>query len=233
MDIALAGEMDGIAAADHIQSFSDVPIVYLTGHSRDPLLKQARVTAPYGYLVKPVSRQELAATIEMALYRHALNVKLKERMEMDVRRAAAEWRATFDSIADLVTVLDRHARIVRANAAATSFFGLPPDRILGSRCCALMHGTEEPVARCPWVKTMQSRRHEETELYDEARHVWFRISTDPIFNDEGEIVLIVHSARDITEQKRLETEAFAARRELLRFERLLRMGNSRHRWLTS
>ena len=81
MDINLAGEMDGIAAADHIQSFSHVPIIYLTGHSEAPFLKKASITAPYGYLVKPVSSQELSAAIEMAFYRHALDMKLKESEE--------------------------------------------------------------------------------------------------------------------------------------------------------
>jgi PAS domain S-box-containing protein len=81
MDINLAGEMNGIAAANHIQSFSNIPIIYLTGHSELSSVKQARITAPYGYLVKPVSKQELAATIEMALYRHAQDMKLKESEE--------------------------------------------------------------------------------------------------------------------------------------------------------
>jgi two-component system, cell cycle sensor histidine kinase and response regulator CckA len=81
MDIKLAGEMDGITAANHIKSCSDVPIIYLTSYSQDSLLEQARITTPYGYLVKPVSRQELKVTIEMALYRHALDRKLKESEE--------------------------------------------------------------------------------------------------------------------------------------------------------
>ena len=78
MDIHLAGVMDGITAAGRIASFSDVPLIYLTGYAEEPLLNQAKFTAPYGYLVKPVSRQELAATIEMSLYRHDLDAKLKE-----------------------------------------------------------------------------------------------------------------------------------------------------------
>ena len=78
MDIDLAGVMNGIEAADRIRSFLDIPIIYLTGHSEAPFLKQASVTAPYGYLIKPVTRQELSVTIEMAFHRHALDAKLKD-----------------------------------------------------------------------------------------------------------------------------------------------------------
>jgi PAS domain S-box-containing protein len=78
MDIQLAGEMDGITAAERICSVADVPIVFLTGFSQDPLLQRAKITAPYGYLVKPVSQQNLAATIEMALYKHSLDRQIKE-----------------------------------------------------------------------------------------------------------------------------------------------------------
>ncbi|MBI5589334.1 MAG: response regulator [Deltaproteobacteria bacterium] len=67
MDIQLAGMMDGITAAGSIHSATDVPIVFLTGYSQGPLLQRARTAAPYGYLIKPVSRHELAATIETAL----------------------------------------------------------------------------------------------------------------------------------------------------------------------
>ncbi|MBI5589338.1 MAG: PAS domain S-box protein [Deltaproteobacteria bacterium] len=81
MDIQLAGMMDGIAAASGIRSTTDVPIVFLTGYSQDPLLQRAKTTVPYGYLLKPVSQRELAATIETALYRHTLDRQLKEHKD--------------------------------------------------------------------------------------------------------------------------------------------------------
>ena len=67
MDVNLPGELDGIMSAEHIGSFSDVPVIYLTGHSEDLLFEKAKITHPYGYLVKPVSKRELVAAMEMAL----------------------------------------------------------------------------------------------------------------------------------------------------------------------
>ena len=104
MDINLAGPMDGVTATERIHSFSDVPVVYLTSYSEESLLEKAKVTRPYGYLVKPVSPQELAATIETALYRHALDEKLRES-ENRLKLALAsshmgiwEWNAVTDKV---------------------------------------------------------------------------------------------------------------------------------------
>ncbi len=70
MDIELAGKLNGIATAEILQQSSEIPIVFLTGFSQDPLLQEAKFAAPYGYLIKPVPERELAATLEMALHRH-------------------------------------------------------------------------------------------------------------------------------------------------------------------
>lgn len=79
LDVQLAGIMDGITAAGLIRSAVDVPIIFLTGYSQDPLVQRAKLTAPYGYLIKPVPHRELAATMEMALHRHRLDRQLKEQ----------------------------------------------------------------------------------------------------------------------------------------------------------
>jgi DNA-binding NarL/FixJ family response regulator len=81
MDIELAGTMNGIAAAETIRTTWDVPIVFLTGFSQDPYLQQAKIAAPYGYLIKPVPERELAATLEMALNRHKLDRELVVKNE--------------------------------------------------------------------------------------------------------------------------------------------------------
>ncbi|KWT86734.1 diguanylate cyclase domain-containing protein [Candidatus Magnetominusculus xianensis] len=70
MDIRLQGRMDGIEAAGEIQKRMSVPIVYLTAHSDKAILDRARITQPYGYVLKPFNSKELHSNIEMALYKH-------------------------------------------------------------------------------------------------------------------------------------------------------------------
>ncbi|MBE0657871.1 MAG: PAS domain S-box protein [Bryobacteraceae bacterium] len=87
MDIELDGS-GGIEAAAGIQAIADVPIVYLASRVQDAASQQALNTSPYGYLLKPVSDRELAATIRMALQRHLLHCQLRDR-EQELRTLVA------------------------------------------------------------------------------------------------------------------------------------------------
>jgi PAS domain S-box-containing protein len=148
----------------------------------------------------------------------------RKDMEQKIQRAALEWQTTFDNIPDLVMILDTEFRIVRINAAVRSYFGLPKEEIIGAHCYALLHGEEKPGNHCPYMKTLESKGHEEAEFYVDTSKAWFRASTDPVVSDSGETVQVIYTLKDITEQKRAEAEAFAARKELWRTDRLLRMG---------
>ncbi|GEM_PF-1013503 len=81
MDILLGGEMDGIEAAGHIQSRFRIPVIYLTAYSDPGLLKRAKITEPFGYLTKPISQAALRGGIEIALYKSAMERRLRESEE--------------------------------------------------------------------------------------------------------------------------------------------------------
>jgi len=67
MDIVLDGEMDGIEAAQVICSHLDIPIIYLTAHADPAMRERAAVTRPFGYLSKPIMKDDLRRMIEQAL----------------------------------------------------------------------------------------------------------------------------------------------------------------------
>ncbi len=92
MDIELSDTINSDTAAEKIFRTSDIPVVFLTGYSHDLLLQQAKIAAPYGYLIKPVSERELAATIEVALHRHMLDCKLKKSNESGATEASTQTR---------------------------------------------------------------------------------------------------------------------------------------------
>lgn len=79
MDISLAGELDGIETAEIISKKYDLPIVYLTALTNNETMKRARLTEPFGYLLKPFDERNLHSTIEMALYKHKVDLELKKR----------------------------------------------------------------------------------------------------------------------------------------------------------
>ncbi|MBI5458519.1 MAG: response regulator [Methanobacterium sp.] len=81
MDIVLKGEMDGIDAAQNIRELYDIPIIYLTAYSDEKTLERAKVTEPFGYVLKPFEDREIQSAIEMAIYKHQMEKKLKESEE--------------------------------------------------------------------------------------------------------------------------------------------------------
>jgi two-component system sensor histidine kinase/response regulator len=78
MDIRLQGQMNGIQAAEAVRSRFDIPVVYLTAFADDDTLQKARMTEPFGYLIKPFEERQLHSTLEMALQKHKLEAALRE-----------------------------------------------------------------------------------------------------------------------------------------------------------
>ena len=149
----------------------------------------------------------------------------RKRAEEEVRNTAAQWQATFDAVQDLVLLLDKDFRILRANHAAAEFLGLPFDKIVGGHCYDLIHGTSMPPAECPLAKMRQSRRHEEVEVLVRKGGPWLSVSVDPVFDPSGELTQVVHVARDITERKRAEDALRRSEAYLAEGQRLSHTGS--------
>jgi CheY-like chemotaxis protein len=78
MDIMLGGTLTGIETANEVLKSYDIPILYLTAYANEKILEDAKLTQPYGYIIKPFEEKELRASIEMAFYRHQMENTLKE-----------------------------------------------------------------------------------------------------------------------------------------------------------
>jgi PAS domain S-box-containing protein len=92
MDIHLAGEMDGILTAGEIHKVSDIPVIYLTAYADKALLDRAKLTGPYGFIIKPYDEREIQSVIEMTIYKYSTDKKLKESEER-LRRLNDELEA--------------------------------------------------------------------------------------------------------------------------------------------
>ncbi len=78
MDISLEGDMDGIETASQVKSVYNIPVIYLTAYDDKEILKRAKISEPYGYIIKPYKVNELNATIEIALHKHKQDKKILE-----------------------------------------------------------------------------------------------------------------------------------------------------------
>ena len=318
MDIVLKGKMDGIEAADQIRARFDIPVVYLTAYADDEILKRAKITEPFGYIVKPFEDRELKTVIEVALYKAKMEKELKasrasfhniveksadgivivdkggivqfvnqaaealfgrrkeellgelfgfpvmghEVIELDVvhlgkepgiaemrlaetewngqsaylallrdvterglaekkiKRAAQEWRTTFDSITDMISIHDKNFKILRVNKALARVFKTEPRELIGKTCYELFHGTRQPCPNCPHTWTLKTKKPTTLELFEPQLGVHLGISTSPVFDEKGEVISSVHIAKDITERKQAEETLKEANEKLTEYNQL-------------
>lgn len=125
MDIRLIGEMDGISAAATIVQKFDIPVIYLTAHADVKTLARAKLTCPFGYILKPFQEKELNTTIEVALYKHKMEQRLKEHKQ---------WLSTvLESIGDGVITTDTKSCITFMNPAAETLTGWLSNEVIGKQ----------------------------------------------------------------------------------------------------
>jgi PAS domain S-box-containing protein len=113
--ITLPGNLDCMQVTEQICSQFKIPAVYLATHINQATLQQAKVTEPYGYLLKPFEPRQLYSAIEITLYRHQTYQSLKERKQL--------LETTFSSIGDIVITTDEDGLIASMNPFAESLTG--------------------------------------------------------------------------------------------------------------
>ncbi|HEY9205397.1 MAG TPA: response regulator [Candidatus Methanoperedens sp.] len=123
MDIVLKGEKDGIETAGMISSNFKIPVVYLTAYSDKEILERAKITEPFGYIIKPYNERELYTAIETAIYKHEMEKKLKD--------SECLLAATIRSLGEAVVVTDKQGNIKIMNAYAEALTGQKQERAAG------------------------------------------------------------------------------------------------------
>ena len=115
MDIHLKGSVDGIEAADAIRHEVDIPVVYLTAYADQHTIERAKITEAFGYVLKPFDERNLLSNIEMALYKHQMERKLKE---------SERWLSiTLNSIGEGLIATDVNGKINFMNPIAERLTG--------------------------------------------------------------------------------------------------------------
>ncbi|WP_313929920.1 response regulator [Microcoleus sp. FACHB-SPT15] len=124
MDIKLDGNVDGIEAAAEINRLFHLPVVYLTAYTNDETLNRAKLTEPYGYILKPFEARDLCTTIEVALYKYQMEQQLRER---------EQWLATtLKSIGDAVITTDTEGLVTFMNPVAEALTRWSLEEVIGN-----------------------------------------------------------------------------------------------------
>jgi PAS domain S-box-containing protein len=198
MDIRIKGACDGIETATLLHDRFDVPVVYLTAHADAATLDRAKRTEPYGYLMKPVKPAELRNALEVAIYKHEVERRLRVR---------EQWFATtLRSIADAVITVDLGGTITYLNPAAEALIGTTAAEALGRPAREVVRLAEPRSPASPLDEVLANRVPlviGEATLADSERIIGD--SAAPVMS-EGEMVGAVMVFRDITQEKSLQRQ---------------------------
>lgn len=136
-------------------------------------------------------------------------VKLEdERREArkSLELANVQWRETFDTIPDMVMVLDQSHQMVNINKATRERLNIGESgsgSLIGP-CFQLIHGASHPPEGCPHAALLNDHEPHETEVFIPHMNSYFHISVNPTFDSEGNLVGSVHVARDVTKRREME-----------------------------
>ena len=214
MDIVLNGNVDGIDAAHEIRTRFGVPVVYLTAYADDKTLERAKVTEPFGYIVKPFDERELHSTVEIALYKAKSEKKLKE--------SEIWFSTTLKSLGDGVIATDPEGEVVFLNHAAEGITGWRQQDAVGRSMHEIFHiinehtrqRVENPVAKVLHEGRVVGLANHTILITRQGTEVPIDDSAAPIRDDKGNLLGIVMVFREIIKRKKAE-KALAAEKELL------------------
>jgi PAS domain S-box-containing protein len=206
MDIRIQGDLDGIQAGEIIRHRYGVPLIYLTAHGDPETIDRAKRTEPEGYLLKPFKKAELRSVVELALYRHQMERRLREREHL--------VSTTLRSIADAVITTDQDGRITYMNPAAETLSGWRGDaagglgfhEVLRLRAPAARQAAadEDPVRTALRLRQPTPAEEGMAVARDGSeRSVVYRAAP---LTDDQKIYGAVLVARDVSAERRLQRQ---------------------------
>ena len=213
MDIMLKGKMDGIEAANQIGSQFNIPVVYLTAYADEDVLERAKVTEPFGYIIKPFEDRDLNTTIEIALYKHKMEKRLKE---------SEEWLSTtLKSIGDAVIATDKNGRVTFMNPVAEFLTGWNQKEARGRPLEDVFNiineetrkKVEDPVAEVIRKGTIVGLANHTVLIARDGTEIDIDDSGAPIRNEKGDIIGVVLVFRDMREVRQARRKIRASEKK--------------------
>jgi len=151
---------------------------------------------------RPIDQKDLSLGVIFT----AVDITQRKQIETSIIRAKDEWERTFDSMVDIVTILNSNFEIVRANKAAHSFFASDYGELNDKKCHEIFQGIQQPCSGCPLLDTLNDLHTNTGVMTHSGLGKIFRVTSSALKDTGGKANLLVHVARDITEQTQLQNE---------------------------
>jgi PAS domain S-box-containing protein len=197
MDIMLAGKMNGIEAAEQIKDTLRIPVVYLSAYSDDSYLAKAKITEPFGYILKPFRELELKTTIEMALYKNA--------MDHALRISEETTRVLLNATDDILFLADTSGRLLATNEALASLTGKTVSALTGTNVSELVSQGVLSPRMAGWNVSPLEKSQEHFE--EEFHSAWYETTVYPVVYGARNVVLYAVYIRNISKKKKIEEQS--------------------------
>ena len=213
MDIRLEGSMDGVEAAEQIRSDFNIPVVYLTAYMDNITVQRAMITEPFGFIIKPFEPRELHITVELALYKHRMETKLRENELL--------LSTILENIDDAVVSIDVKGCVNFLNVAAEKLISCGQKDVIGKHLSKVFHILNEQrrsISKWSIINRDQNAIAADftkcTRLIaNDGSEIAIESSATPVRDVKGYITGAVLVFRDVTERKQAEEDLRARARQ--------------------
>ena len=162
------------------------------------------------------SFNEMTAKVKMTNEQVQWELIERKAAQEEAYKIAQQWEATFNSIPEMISILDRDFQIVKVNKAYADIFKKKPEELIGMKGCEFIHGPDVsyPIEGCPYIKTLETGEESVIEIFEPHLGIHLHVATSPLFDQDGKTAGVVHIASDISERKKAEQNAEKHQEEL-------------------
>jgi signal transduction histidine kinase/HAMP domain-containing protein len=157
---------------------------------------------------------ELGESFNLMIKELGKTTNENKHLFLQVKRGRDEWLKTFDAITDIITIYDKNFGVVRANKAFFEKFKINSGPLSDKQFYEIICGIDRPWNKNLLVESIKNLRPESEEVYDSKMGGIFLMTAYPLVDEGGEVFGIVHLAKDITSQKKVERQLIEKANEL-------------------
>ncbi|MFA4861569.1 response regulator [Methanoregula sp.] len=209
MDIHLAGGMDGIDTAGKVHTHYTIPVIFLTAYADKALLERAKLTEPYGYILKPYDERALQSTIEMALYKFRADERVKEN--------EALIRSLLDLNPAPVFILDKDTNVLYINTAFSlqkTFPAIPPSPFPSARPLSDLVASGKISPALFDAVQVHFFDNGPFKFEEEFQGTWLSHTISPLVDQNNQVSRCAVESFDITDIKKRELDLTSLTRQL-------------------
>ncbi|MBI4813073.1 MAG: PAS domain S-box protein [Methanobacterium sp.] len=176
IDIVLKGDFNGIKVASEIKKLN-IPFIYLTAHSEEATVQEAKLTEPYGFIIKPYAPLELKYTIDIAL----------------------------EASLDPLVTIGPDGKITDVNQATEKVTGYSREKIIGTDFSNYFTEPDQARKGYQQVFTKGFVRDYPLKIQHKDKSITPVLYNASVYKDEtGDIAGVFAAARDITERQKAD-----------------------------